>query len=81
MRATASTTIPRALKEMWRTAEDQTDLKAQAGVKHGGRVCEDPVKTMSLSWHEDDTADLALNVIDGSGKSSQPRDQLSARSL
>ena len=32
----------RALEEMWRTAEDQAYLKMQAGVKRGGRVCEDP---------------------------------------
>ena len=44
----------RALDEMWRTAEDQAYLKMQAGVKSGGRVCEDSVKTMSLSWHKDD---------------------------
>lgn len=44
----------RALDEMWRTAEDQAYLKMQAGVKRGGRVCEEPVKTMSLSWHKDD---------------------------
>ncbi|MFZ4687587.1 MAG: relaxase/mobilization nuclease domain-containing protein, partial [Hyphomonadaceae bacterium] len=40
---------------MWRTAEDQQWLKAQAGVKRSGRVCEDPVKTLSLAWHKDDT--------------------------
>lgn len=45
----------RALEEMWRTAEDQAYLKMQAGVKRGGRVCEDPTKTLSLSWHKDDT--------------------------
>ena len=39
---------------MWRTAEDQAYLKMQAGVKRSGRVCEDPVKTLSLSWHKDD---------------------------
>ena len=44
----------RALEEMWRTAEDQAYLKMQAGVKRGGRVCEDPVKTLSLSWHKED---------------------------
>lgn len=44
----------RALEEMWRTAEDQAYLKMQAGVKRGGRVCEDPTKTLSLSWHKDD---------------------------
>ena len=44
----------RAFEEMWRTAEDQAYLKMQAGVKRGGRVCEDPVKTLSLSWHKED---------------------------
>lgn len=44
----------RALDEMWRTAEHQAELKMTAGVKRGGRVCEDPVKTISLSWHKDD---------------------------
>ena len=44
----------RALEEMWRTAEDQAYLKMQAGVKRGGRVCGDSVKTLSLSWHKDD---------------------------
>ena len=53
-RNTLNTDPARALDEMWRTAEDQTYLKMQAGVKRGGRVCEDPVKTLSLSWHKDD---------------------------
>lgn len=49
-----STDPEHALEEMWRVAEDQAYLKMQAGVKRGGRVCEDPVKTLSLSWHKDD---------------------------
>ena len=53
-RNTLNTEPNRALEEMWRTAEDQAYLKMQAGVKRGGRVCEDPVKTLSLSWHKDD---------------------------
>ncbi len=48
----------RALEEMWRTAEDQAYLKMQAGVKRGGRVCEDSVKTFSMSWHKDDRPDV-----------------------
>ncbi len=44
----------RAFEEMWLTAEDQAYLKLHAGVKRGGRVCEDPVKTLSVSWHKDD---------------------------
>ena len=44
----------RALDEMWYTAEDQNVLKRAAGVRTSGRACEDPVKTISLSWHKDD---------------------------
>ncbi len=44
-----------ALDEMWRTAESQAYLKRQAGVRAGGRTCEDPVKTISLSWHPSET--------------------------
>jgi hypothetical protein len=44
----------RAFVEMWRTAEDQMWLKKQAGVRTSGRVCGDPVKTLSLSWHKED---------------------------
>ena len=54
-RNTLNSDPQRALEEMWRTAEDQSYLKMQAGVKRGGRMCEDPVKTISLSWHKDDT--------------------------
>ena len=43
-----------ALIEMWRTADDQALLKAQAGVRASGRRCDEPVKTMSLAWHKDD---------------------------
>ncbi|MBX9925211.1 MAG: relaxase/mobilization nuclease domain-containing protein, partial [Hyphomicrobiaceae bacterium] len=53
-RNTLNTDAERALDEMWRTADDQAFLKMQAGVKRGGRVCENPVKTLSLSWHKDD---------------------------
>lgn len=44
----------RAFVEMWKTAEDQQWLKRQAGGKTCGRVCEEPVKTLSLAWHKDD---------------------------
>lgn len=44
----------RALDEMWGVAADQQYLKMQAGVGRGGRVCEDPVKTIVLSWHKED---------------------------
>ena len=56
-RNTLNSDPERALEEMWRTAEDQAYLKMQAGVKRGGRICEDPVKTISLSWHKDDRPD------------------------
>lgn len=49
-----STKPDEALIEMWRTADDQAFLKAQAGVRAPGRRCEEPVKTMSLAWHKDD---------------------------
>lgn len=48
----------RALEEMWMTAEDQAALKMQAGVARGGRRCDEPVKTISLSWHKDDRPDV-----------------------
>jgi Relaxase/Mobilisation nuclease domain len=44
----------RALDEMWGVAADQQYLKMQAGVSRGGRVCEDAVKTIAMSWHKDD---------------------------
>lgn len=44
----------RALDEMWRTAEEQAYLKVAAGVARGGRVCTQPVKTISLAWHKED---------------------------
>jgi hypothetical protein len=44
----------KALDEMWHVAENQQWLKAQAGGRTSGRVCQDPVKTISLSWHKDD---------------------------
>lgn len=44
----------RALDEMWFTAGEQTVLKRANGIRTSGRACEDPVKTISLSWHKDD---------------------------
>lgn len=40
-----------ALVEMWKTADDQMHLKMAAGQTLGGRKTQDPVKTISLSWH------------------------------
>ncbi len=56
----------RALEEMWHTADSQAWLKQQAGVKRSGRVCEDPVQTLSLSWHKDDkpTAEHMIEAAD-----------------
>lgn len=62
-RNTLNSDPERALDEMWRTAEDQAYLKLQAGVRRGGRVCEDPVKTISLAWHKDDRPD-AQHMVD-----------------
>ncbi len=44
----------RALDEMWFVAENQDWLKMQAGVKRSGRVCENAVKTIVMSWHAKD---------------------------
>lgn len=43
-----------AADEMWHTAESQQYLKKQAGGRTSGRRCDDPVQTISLSWHKDD---------------------------
>ncbi len=44
-----------ALVEMWKTADDQMHLKIAAGQTTGGRKTQDPVKTISLSWHPSET--------------------------
>jgi hypothetical protein len=44
-----------AIDEMWATAAMQDALKEAAGIKRGGRKCEDPVKSVSLSWHPSET--------------------------
>lgn len=56
----------KALDEMWHTAEAQQWLKMQVGGRTSGRVCEDPVKTISLSWHKDDrpTPDHMVDAAD-----------------
>ncbi len=56
----------KALDEMWHTAEAQQWLKKQVGGRTSGRVCEDPVKTISLSWHKDDrpTPDHMVDAAD-----------------
>lgn len=43
-----------AINEMWHTAADQKRLKRDAGLPTSGRTCDEPVKTISLSWHKDD---------------------------
>lgn len=45
----------RALDEMWRTADDQALLKVAAGVARASVVCAEPVKTIAIAWHKDDT--------------------------
>jgi hypothetical protein len=47
----ANTDPQLALVEMWKTADDQMHLKVAAGQNLGGRKTQDPVKTISLSWH------------------------------
>lgn len=55
-----------AIDEMWATAEVQTQLKRQAGLSTAGRKCENPVKTISMSWHpsEQPTPDQMLEAAD-----------------
>lgn len=42
-----------AIDGMWLTAERQQLIKQQAGGRLSGRKCDEPVKTISLSWHPD----------------------------
>ena len=53
---------------MWHTAEAQAMLKRQAGVRTTGTVViDDPVKTISMNWHEDDkpTREHMIESADG----------------
>lgn len=56
-----------AIDEMWATAAMQDGLKEAAGIKRGGRKCDDPVKSVSLSWHpsETPTHDQMIEAADG----------------
>ena len=40
-----------AFAEMIATARDQDQLKIMSGERLSGRQCEEPVMTISLSWH------------------------------
>jgi hypothetical protein len=48
-----------AFAEMIATAEDQQRLKVAAGERLSGRPCEEPVMTISLSWHPSEKPDRA----------------------
>lgn len=48
-----------ALAEMMATYWDRDRLKREAGLAPGGRPVEQPVKTVSLSWHPDERPDQA----------------------
>lgn len=50
-RNTAHDAAHEAFAEMLATARDQDHLKLQSGVRLSGRSCEEPVMTISLSWH------------------------------
>ena len=50
-RNTAHDGVGEAFSEMVATFRDQEQLKIMSGVKLSGRPCEQPVMTVSLSWH------------------------------
>jgi len=50
-RNTAHDAADDAFAEMTATARDQDHLKIMSGVRLSGRPCEQPVMTISLSWH------------------------------
>lgn len=50
----ASLDAKQALDQMWHVAESQQWLKREAGGRTCGRVCSEPVKTISIAWHRDD---------------------------
>jgi len=50
-RNTAHAAADDAFAEMIATAHDQDHLKVMSGVRLSGRHCEQPVMTISLSWH------------------------------
>src|SRR5262245_26527621 len=55
-----------AIDEMWRTAEAAAHLKRLSGHDQRGRKCDDPVKTISLSWapHQSPTRDEMEGAAD-----------------
>lgn len=55
LRNLVAATHAEAIDEMWHTADNQTQLKREAGVPVSGRVVTKPVKTLSLAWHPDQT--------------------------
>jgi hypothetical protein len=50
-RNTAHDAAHEAFAEMVATARDQDQLKMISGIRLSGRPCEEPVMTISLSWH------------------------------
>lgn len=56
----------KALDEMWHVAESQQWLKAQVGGRTSGRVCSEPVKTISIAWAKEDapTPDHMVEAAD-----------------
>jgi len=54
-RNTIADTPDAAIDEMWRTSDTQQQLKANAGIKLTGRKTVEPVKTLSLAWHPDES--------------------------
>jgi len=54
-RNTAHDAAEDAVAEMIATARDQDQLKLMSGERLSGRPCEQPVMTISLSWHPSET--------------------------
>lgn len=48
---TANDHVPSAVDELYWTAKNAEALKADAGVRGGGRKSDNPVKHISLNWH------------------------------
>jgi hypothetical protein len=56
----------KAIDEMWHTAEAAAQLKEMSGHDQRGRKCDNPVKTISLSWapHESPTREQMEGAAD-----------------
>ena len=72
-RNTAHDAAEHAFAEMIATARDQDQLKIISGERFSGRPCEQPVMTISLSWHpsEKPTKEHMLEAAEAAGQARQ----------